>query len=265
MNYSDICEQLLRNHFCLPERGKSTKHTEHCWCHTDCPCRYPLLMPWVPFNTCPLGLDHTRNHRCALGYFPFGHWAFFGVLMNLPFVIWMKALEGEAFGCGLVLSRQMQTPPSSSSFLRKLHTKLLLKLNMCSIWSLYMIFYLFSGEHNSKWSSDQLSTASVCPVLLMWSPFYGLKDKHSLRLWRSCYKWHGKKWGPLQEKPTLLVIKLKCPLHPSKQLRGQHGSELESHWSRESVRAQLHPLNAGLKTTRRSLSLEVPLSHRVFF
>lgn len=27
MNYSDICEQLLRNHFCLPERGKKAPST----------------------------------------------------------------------------------------------------------------------------------------------------------------------------------------------------------------------------------------------
>lgn len=33
---------------------------------------------------------------------------------------------------------------------------------------------------------------------------------------------------PLQEKLALLAMKLKCPAHPSKQLRAQCGSKLQS-------------------------------------
>lgn len=193
MNYSDICERLLRKHFCLPGRWKSTKHTEHCLYHTDSPCRpYPSSPDALgAIQSVSLRVRPCWEPQLCTGVFSIWSLSIFLCFDEVAIHHLMKMLEEEAFSCGLVLCRQMQTPPSSSSFLKKLGYKLLLKLNICSIWNLYIIFYLFSGEHNSKWSNDQFSTAPLCPVPLMWSPFYGLKDKHSLRLWRSCYKWHG--------------------------------------------------------------------------
>lgn len=114
MNYSDICEQLLRNHFCLPERGK--KHQAH-WAllvpHWG--SLQTLLMPWVPFCMCPLGLDHTGT-----GVFSIWSQNIFWCFDEVAVHGLMKVLEGKAFSFGLVLCRQMQTPPSSSCFFKKL-------------------------------------------------------------------------------------------------------------------------------------------------
>lgn len=109
MNYSDICEQLLRNHFCLPERGK--KHQAH-WA-LFVPHRgslQTLLMPWVPFCICPFVLDHTGSHRCRLGYFPFDHGAFFSVLVKLPFMVWWKCWRERLLTVGLCYAGKCRHP-----------------------------------------------------------------------------------------------------------------------------------------------------------
>lgn len=72
---------------------------------------HPLLMPWVPFSPCPLGLDHAGSHSCALGYFPFGHWAFFCVLMKLPFIIWWKCWRKRLSAVGLRCAGKCRHPP----------------------------------------------------------------------------------------------------------------------------------------------------------
>lgn len=74
-----------------------------------------LLMPWVPFCMCPLGLDHTGT-----GVFSIWSQSIFWCFDEVAVHGLMKVLEGKAFSFGLVLCRQMQTPPSSSCFFKKL-------------------------------------------------------------------------------------------------------------------------------------------------
>lgn len=99
MNYSDVCEQLLKiqNHLGITEHltdhqegGEGLGNKPSIVCNTECLCRHPLLVALI-LRALPSVLDHTGG--CSIA--AFGHWAFLHVLMKLPFTICIKRLKGQ--------------------------------------------------------------------------------------------------------------------------------------------------------------------------
>lgn len=102
-----------------------------------------LLMLSMLLSTHPLGLDHTGSRRCALGYFRI--WSLSNSLCFDEVATHQSTDKRdrltEAGSGDAGLSRQMQTPPSSSSFFKKFRYKVALDAkHMLYSYSLYICF-----------------------------------------------------------------------------------------------------------------------------